>query len=604
MATNGIVETDYFYGPSDKWWLKVSWNVRNQSTSDNCTIIDWSVSKIVVGSSTYCMGKSIYLWVGGNKYTIVNDSWQKVWDGTLKSGSTTIYHNNQGDASFNVWIEGYLYDSSIKKDANKTFTLPTIPRNATVTSGTNFTDETNPTIYYSNPAGNAVTALEACLSYDGSVDDFKYRPIPKTGSSYIYELSEQDRVKLRGDCVDAKRRNIKLYIKTTIGGYTGYSHKDVTMTIINAEPTIDSYWAIDTNPTTIALTGNNTTVVNGYSNLDIGMSSSAKKNAYIADNQILYADSWHKSTWGTWNGATSGQIKYWTKDSRGYDKYATKNLTFVDYFKPRCGIVLGTPNAQGDMSFTIKGSYWKGNFGAKNNTLDVQYILREKGASTASTTDTWIRVPLSDITFNGNSFSHTVYLSGLDYRKTYSVQAWMRDSLDADSSAELGFSTRPVFDWSKNDFNFNVPISINGTNIFELIYPVGSIYTSVNNVNPSTLFGGTWERFANGRTLMGVDTAQTEFNSSEKTGGEKTHKLTLAEMPQHYHNVMDNATNNFAALWQTKQNIWGNGTTLSGGAYGDTRNGNNYLTTGYAGSSNAHNNLPPYITVYFWRRIE
>lgn len=56
----------------------------------------------------------------------------------------------------------------------------------------------------------------------------------------------------------------------------------------------------------------------------------------------------------------------------------------------------------------------------------------------------------------------------------------------------------------------------------DLIYPVGSIYFSVNNVNPSTFFGGTWTRWGNGRVPVGVDTSQTEFNTVEKTGGNKT----------------------------------------------------------------------------------
>ena len=61
-------------------------------------------------------------------------------------------------------------------------------------------------------------------------------------------------------------------------------------------------------------------------------------------------------------------------------------------------------------------------------------------------------------------------------------------------------------------------------------WPVGSIYLSVNNTNPSSYFGGTWEQIAKGRTLVGVDTSDTDFNTVKKIGGEKTHKLTINEM--------------------------------------------------------------------------
>ena len=66
-------------------------------------------------------------------------------------------------------------------------------------------------------------------------------------------------------------------------------------------------------------------------------------------------------------------------------------------------------------------------------------------------------------------------------------------------------------------------------------YPIGAIYLSVSDINPSQWFGGTWELIAQGRTLVGVDTTQTEFNTVKKTGGEKTHVLTVAELASHTH---------------------------------------------------------------------
>ncbi len=117
-------------------------------------------------------------------------------------------------------------------------------------------------------------------------------------------------------------------------------------------------------------------------------------------------------------------------------------------------------------------------------------------------------------------------------------------------------------------------------------YPVGSIYLSVNNINPSQFFGGTWVAFATGRTLVGVDTTQTEFNTVEKTGGEKTHKLTINEMPAHTHKVGSNnlcvASGNNERKPQPVDGGQDNTTSTGGGQ--------------------AHNNLQPYITVYMWKR--
>lgn len=133
-------------------------------------------------------------------------------------------------------------------------------------------------------------------------------------------------------------------------------------------------------------------------------------------------------------------------------------------------------------------------------------------------------------------------------------------------------------------------------NLLNLTYPVGSIYMSVNNTNPKSLFGGTWEEFAKGKTLIGVDTAQIEFNTVEKNGGEKTHKLTTEEMPIH------------APKWNgySAGNLYtGSGTSVTYALFGnDTWNGSKANGIQPVGGDQPHNNLQPYITCYIWKRIE
>jgi hypothetical protein len=72
--------------------------------------------------------------------------------------------------------------------------------------------------------------------------------------------------------------------------------------------------------------------------------------------------------------------------------------------------------------------------------------------------------------------------------------------------------------------------------ILAAVYPVGSIYVATVSTNPATLLGfGTWSAFGTGRTLVGIDAGQTEFDTVEETGGEKTHVLTIAELASHTH---------------------------------------------------------------------
>lgn len=121
-------------------------------------------------------------------------------------------------------------------------------------------------------------------------------------------------------------------------------------------------------------------------------------------------------------------------------------------------------------------------------------------------------------------------------------------------------------------------------------WPIGSIYISVVNTNPSQWFGGTWQSFGSGRVLVGVDSNQSEFSTVEKTGGEKTHILSISEMPSHNHPIKN-------------ANVGGGVTTYNTVKAEDKRGWAGNIYTDNTGGGKAHNNLQPYITVYMWRRV-
>ena len=160
-----------------------------------------------------------------------------------------------------------------------------------------------------------------------------------------------------------------------------------------------------------------------------------------------------------------------------------------------------------------------------------------------------------------------------------------------------------------NDSSINQQITNLSTRLSEInsamislndVYPVGSIYITVEEDTVAKVqakFGGTWVAFSSGRTLVGVDTSQTEFNTVEKTGGEKTHTLTVDEMPSHNH---------------TGETVYQNGmnatyTSQYGFTIKDCTNGcwpTMYRQgIGSTGGSQPHNNLQPYITVYMYKRV-
>ena len=165
---------------------------------------------------------------------------------------------------------------------------------------------------------------------------------------------------------------------------------------------------------------------------------------------------------------------------------------------------------------------------------------------------------------------------------------------------------------SGTDFGSSLPSSMQSNQLFfqtlgsnyilDNVYPVGSIYMSVNSTNPKNLFGGTWEQIQ-GKFLFGMNSSYP----AGSTGGEITHKLTPNEMPVHNHDGL------YYSYIATENSVTLNSGTVSyhvpwgssdyAGDYGPGT-GKAELVTGNTGSGAAHNNMPPYLSVYIWKRTK
>lgn len=158
------------------------------------------------------------------------------------------------------------------------------------------------------------------------------------------------------------------------------------------------------------------------------------------------------------------------------------------------------------------------------------------------------------------------------------------------TDGELGLVPKPT----KEKYNF--VLKANG--IWDCIYPVGSIYFSVNNVNPSEYFGGTWVAWGSGRVPVGVNVSDSNFNSVEKTGGESRHTLTINEMPEHNH--LSAPEQEIEGLYMVSPHRYEGSLSESSPSGGYRVNSN--CTIKSNGGGQPHNNLQPYITCYMWKR--
>lgn len=194
--------------------------------------------------------------------------------------------------------------------------------------------------------------------------------------------------------------------------------------------------------------------------------------------------------------------------------------------------------------------------------------------------------------------------------------------------ADGAYATNDALENAIKEIKKYVDTQSSGGVTLDSVYPVGSIYISVNDsFNPNNVFPGTWVSFGKGRTLVGVDRSDLEFQSSEDTGGEKTHALTVDELPTHNHSVTIDSKEITGSVWNfVGQNAnYGPGNSTSG-VFSKGGDGTCFypsstgkatgINDGFAmdathshtasasntGSGVAHNNMMPYITVRMWKR--
>ena len=329
---------------------------------------------------------------------------------------------------------------------------------------------------------------------------------------------------------------------TTYNGDTSLGSNTCTFTATAAKssnkPTI-SGTVVDTNATTIALTGDSSKLIKNKSTALCTLTATPKNSATISSVKI--AGSAVTGTTGsgnvvtatkTYTNVTSTSFEFYAKDSRDYDNSTTVSPTVVNYITLTCNPLVYRDTPTGNtISMDISGNFYRGGFGAYDNTLTVKYRYKKSGGAYPSTAQTledgsstdangWITVSSSLITKGNSSYRSTNKLAllsypetdengdtvyaGFDYHTDYEVQVKVYDGA---STYVLSTVTKtvnvprgiPVYDWGENDFNFNVPVMLNNVNILNIMYPVGAVYMHSSSTIPTVLNSvGTWSSVTTG----------------------------------------------------------------------------------------------------------
>lgn len=422
------------------------WELVRQDIAGNYSVIRSHLYFYYGGSTSVGSSSSSFGTMG---VTLYSGSY-RFYPGETYLGYTdfTVYHNADGTfpaTNIGFWAQSYHISSGEVWGTIGYRAVPDIPRQASITSAPDFNDEGNPTVNYSNPAGTAVSQLVLGI-YDtkGSVAYANYRDVSKTSTSYTFNLTNDERVKLRQACA-GNSMQVNFYLRTTIGGNNYYSVTTKTMTIVNGNPTFDNFNFADVNEKTIALTGDNTSIIKGYSNIKVTIPSSMKATAnkeatmskYRASigtaNPVDITYSSDNEVSGIVNNADLSTINVYAIDSRNNSKLVSKQATnFINYSVVTKGNidVLRTNGVSEDVTLKINGTYSNIDFGQVVNSIkSAQYRYRVKG------TNGWSDYKDLSLTISGNNFSYDGLIKGdteslgFNISNSYDIEVLVKDEL-------------------------------------------------------------------------------------------------------------------------------------------------------------------------------
>ena len=434
MATSSAFSTSNQY---IKYQIVVTENSTSVANNTSSVTVKVQVWRTNTGYETYGTG-TCYCNINGSSYSqSINSSQKFTYNSYTTVFSTTLTIPHDADGKKNIFVEAKISHSRFNSDYHGfTVSLSNIPRQATVTAVQNFNDEQNPVLTYSNPAGNVVTSLDACISLTGSNPDVPYRAISKTGTQYTFNLTTAERNTLRASMPNANSRTVYFYVRTVIAGQTYYSNKPATLTIVNGNPTISGVTYKDNNATTTAITQDNQIIIQNQSQLLFNFStltalkSASLSNIEVTINSVTRSMSLSGTTksnaslsFGLVNTSYNTNAIIKLTDSRGNSVSVQKEITIEAWTSPSAIITCQRKNNYySDTDLYVNADF--SSLGGKNS-ITITYYYKLPSASSWTTggtmadgatvtisldnTKEWnIKVTVTD------AFASTTYLLSVD----------------------------------------------------------------------------------------------------------------------------------------------------------------------------------------------
>lgn len=539
-------------------------------------------------------------WTAGSRYIEV--SYQS---GALAMSATVrVYHNADGSRNVTISAAGYISGTSLTStDISQTVTLDTIPRATTAVVG-NLTMGESGTITLA-PASPSFT--HTIRYYFGEASGVI---ATKTSSKSVSwtppkSLAEQ---------IPRATVGIGAIHCTTYNGNAEIGTISTPVKITVSDDMIPTISAVTIAEATAGIAAKFGAYVQSKSTLAVSVTAAGAYGSTIAKREttiesVTYKDTSFVSEIIAGSGTIS--IVVTVTDSRGRTAKATKSITVLPYSAPAINTFSawritssGTASDDGER-IAVKMEYAVSSVGGKN---DRTYSLKYKKSSDEYFTQFSSGTAATEYDGTQNfasapeisaDYAYVVRLEVTDYFQTvfYEIQIptafTPMDFRGTGRGVSFGkVSEKDAFEVAMDaeftgDVEFSGGVTVNSKTLLDWLHPVGSIYQSTDSTDPSTLFGGTWERIKDRFLLAAGDTF-----AAGKTGGEASHTLTADEIPE----------------IKMSYQYTGQSTVIGTDAirlYDVNGQPNQY--TGPQSSNcggKAHNNMPPYLVVYMWKRTE
>lgn len=601
MASSGSITTNEKEGRS----ITLSWTLSSQSIEKNTSTIAWTLKGSgSSGGGSWVMSGAFKAVINGNTVYSSDTRIQLKKDQVIASGSTTIAHNADGTKSFSLSCQAGVYTYAVSVTASGTHTLNTIPRASSV-SATNVNMGSATKIAISR----ASSSFTHTLTYKfGSSTGTIVSKTTFTSVSWTPAMSLANQIPkaVSGSCTitcDTYSGSTKVGSKTCTLTLTVPATVKPTITslgVTRVDGTVPTDWGIYVQSKSKA-----TLTINGAA----GSYGSTISSYSISGGGFSSTE----SSFTTGFLTTSGTITFTAKvtDSRGRVSDAkTVSISVVAYAAPSFTDYL-SQRAISDGTANDDGTYIRSIISYSYSTCENKNTVTRATYYKKSSASTWTNA-------NKSFSSGTAFVFGggaISTESSYDVKYTITDAFTTVTIYDTVSTAAVLMDFKAGgkgiaigkvaekdnvvEIANNWELEIHGKKLVDYIYPIGSIYMSVNATSPANLFGGSWTQLKD-RFLLGAGSTYI----AGSTGGAATHKLTVAEMPSHNHSFKDGS---HTFLWgQNKTNnvYLNNASAVAGKTPGNSAmtSQNIWNSTNSSGNTSAHNNMPPYLAVYMWKR--